>query len=337
MRIPVFLGIVALLVSGSPHALTSDPVSNGAVRIASGVAGHIHPALCVAKDGTVVVIFGQADMKDLRQTRSTDGGKTWSEPVPFAPTVNVSIYPGSLTALRDGRIVHAWNVWYPQPSAKGGKSRYVSYAISSDAGKTWGDVKSLPKNPASESVIRHPFVELSDNEWLFSLSDKTIVYDPKTEQITPFGDGRVHGLEPIVKTPKGTFVSGTGTRSTDNGKTWQKVEPFPKIDPNGWRFDLACLNNGWLVAGEVNGSPPTIGGKSWHWLVSRDDGKSWDALHPVEFYNPGREIGGRACPRTVSIDKDTIGTVYYDTDAKQPGGSGVFFLRTPLAKLDVVK
>jgi hypothetical protein len=35
----------------------------------------------------------------------------------------------------------------------------------------------------------------------------------------------------------------------------------------------------------------------------------------------------------VQLDRDTIGTVFYDVDAKQPGGPGVFFLRTPLARL----
>jgi hypothetical protein len=53
----------------------------------------------------------------------------------------------------------------------------------------------------------------------------------------------------------------------------------------------------------------------------------------VEFYNPGGPIGGRACPRTVEIDDRTVGTIFYDTDAKQPGGSGVFFRTMPAARL----
>ena len=62
-----------------------------------------------------------------------------------------------------------------------------------------------------------------------------------------------------------------------------------------------------------------------HFIVSRDDGQTWDLEPPVEFYNPGRPSGGRACPRTVEIDDETLGTIYYDTDEKQAGGSGVFF------------
>jgi hypothetical protein len=311
--------------------VAAEPEPWKPVRIASGVAGHIHPALCVSKAGTVVVVFSQADMKDLRVTRSTDGGKTWSDPTPFGPTKGVKIYPGSLTALKDGRIVHAWNTWYPDAGQKRKESRFVQYAVSTDDGKTWGETKSLPKNPDAESVIRHPIVELSATEWLFPLMDKTLVYNPQTEAVAPFADGRNHGLVPVVRTTKGALVSGAGVRSGDGGKTWAKVQPFPQIGANGWRFDMAGLPNGWLVASEVLGEG--VGGNSWRWVVSHDDGKSWDFDHAVTFYDPGRPIGGRACPKTAQLDTDTIGTVFYDVDAKQPGGPGVFFLRTPVAKL----
>jgi BNR/Asp-box repeat len=313
-------------------AARAEGTSTKPVRIASDVSGHIHPAVCVTKAGTIVVIFGKADMKDLRLSRSTDGGKTWSEPVAVPPTEKLSLYPGSLTTLSDGRIMHVWNTWYPiTKDGKDAKSRFAQYSLSSDEGKTWNEPKSLPKNPEAESVLRHPVLELSANEWLFPLMDRTLVYDPKTEKTTPFADGQKHGLVPIVRTPKGTLVSGSGQRSTDQGKSWQKIAPFPQISENGWRFDMTVLSNGWLVASEVLG--PGTGGDRWRFVVSRDDGQSWDFDGAVEFYNPGRPIGGRACPRTVQLDKDTIGTVFYDVDSKQAGGSGVFFLRTPIAKL----
>ena len=58
-----------------------------------------------------------------------------------------------------------------------------------------------------------------------------------------------------------------------------------------------------------------------------------DLDHPVVFYDPARAIGGRACPRTVEIDRTTLGTIFYDIDEKQPGGSGVFFRTMPTARL----
>ena len=161
--------------------------------------------------------------------------------------------------------------------------------------------------------------------------DKTVVYDPQSEAVTPFGDGRKHGLVPMVRTAEGTLVSGAGMRSSDEGKTWQKIEPFPKIGADGWRYDLMAVDNGWLIASEVLG--PGIGGERWRFVASRDDGQSWDFDGAMTFYDPGRPIGGRACPKTVQLDKETLGTVFYDTDPQQAGGAGVFFLRTPLAKL----
>jgi glycerophosphoryl diester phosphodiesterase len=321
------LGLDAILTDHPlPLARTLRESAARMTRIASGVSGHIHPAACITKSGTLLVIFSQSDMKDQRVSRSIDRGRTWSEPVPFAPTAKLSIYPGSLTTLRDGRVIHAWNVWYMNEQGK--KSRFVQFSISNDDGRTWSEPKSLPKNPEAESIIRHPIVELGPKEWLFPLSDQTVAYDPTTEKVKPFGDGRKHGLVPVVRTSEGVFVSGAGVRSTDEGRSWSRVEPFPAVGLNGWRFEMFGLDNGWIVAAVVEG--PGFGGNRWAFLVSRDAGRTWGK--EVELYNPGRPIGGRACPRTVQIDRDTLGTVLYDIDAKQPGGPGVFFIVTPLAK-----
>lgn len=321
---------IMLAMLGFAIIACASPPEDNYVRIASGVSGHIHPAICLTKSGAILVIFGQSDMRDLRLSKSTDGGKTWSKPSPFPYLEKTKIYPGSLTTLKDGRIVHAWNLWYGEGKDQ---SRHVQFSVSSDEGKTWSEPKNLPKNTASKihSVIRHPIVELGPEAWLFPLMDKTIVYNPKTEQVTSFADGQNHGLVPIVRTPQGTLVSGAGLRSIDGGKSWNKITPFPKIRENGWRFEMIGLANGWLLAGEVLGSG--FGGDSWRFVVSRDDGQTWDFDGAYTFYNPGRPIGGRACPKTVQIDSEAIGTVFYDIDAKQPGGPGVFFLRTPLTKL----
>ena len=298
------------------------------VRIGSGVSGHIHPAACVSKNGTVIVTYCKTEAKDHLIARSNDGGLTWTRPEPFEPTAKLSIYPGSLTTLADGRIVHAWNTWY---GAGKEKSRFVQFSISSDDGKTWSEPKSLPKNPVSHSVIRHPLIELGPRAWLFSLMDQTLVYDPATEKVAPFADGQKHGLVPMIKTTKGTFVSGAGKRSVDEGKSWEKIAPFPKIAAQGWRHEMVGLSNSWLLASDIDGEG-IGGGTRIRFVVSKDDGKTWGLDNGLVYYNPGRMIGGRACPRTVEIDAKTIGTVFYDIDAKQPGGAGVFFLRTPLTR-----
>lgn len=294
------------------------------VRIARPLGGHIHPSICQSKEGTLVVIYGHKNHVDLRITRSKDGGKTWSHPKPWVHTIGKTYYPGSLTALRDGRILHCWNRWSTDTNQK--EPRSVLYSLSSDEGVTWSSPKAFPRDPKVRSIIRHPIVELPDNRWLVSLSDKTFVFDPKTDKSKNFGDGRVHGLVPIVRTPKGTFVSGAGLRSTDGGQTWNPVADMPDVKSQGWRHEMVCLPNGALLASQILG--PGFGGERIRYVVSTDDGKSWKRA--FEYYNPGRAINGRACPRTIQLDKKTLGVVFYDIDKKQRGGPGLFFMRIPL-------
>lgn len=323
-----FLALVLVLLTPLARAESSGDL----VRLDSGVGGHIHPALCVTPKGTLIAVFCHREYAPHYIVRSTDGGKTWTKPALFPHTVKTQVYPGSLTTLADGRIVHAWNVWFSPAEKK--KSRHVAYSISSDDGLTWSEPVGLDKNrtPTIHSVIRHPILELSPKAWLVPLMDRTIVFDPETKTSKEFGDGQTHGLVPVVRTTKKTLISGKGMRSTDEGKTWQKVEPFPDVHSQGWRHEMLALRNGWVIASQIVG--PGVGGLKVQFVVSRDDGLTWDVKNPVEFYNPGRPIGGRACPRTVQLDEKTLGTVFYDTDAKQTGGSGVFFKKTPISLLE---
>src|ERR1700759_975872 len=134
----------ALLLVMAMPAFAQEASLPPPVRIESGVSGHIHPALCLTHKGTLVAAFCKSETKPYLITRSTDGGKTWSTPALFPPTTDTPLYPGSLTTLSDGRLLHAWNVWFaPEEKAK---SRYVAFSTSSDDGVTWSEPKALKKN-----------------------------------------------------------------------------------------------------------------------------------------------------------------------------------------------
>lgn len=67
--------------------------------------------------------------------------------------------------------------------------------------------------------------------------------------------------------------------------------------------------------------------------MSRDDGQTWDTELAVRVYDSTRRIPGRGWPRTVMVDAVSLGTLFFDLDADQPGGPGLFFVRTPLSLL----
>jgi hypothetical protein len=119
------------------------------VRIDSGVSGHIHPALAVTKKGTLVAVYCRSEYKPYLITRSTDGGKTWSKPTPFPHTVAQQVYPGSLTTLQDGTLVHAWNVWFDV--AEKVRSRHVAYSTSVDDASPGASRRLWPRTRTRKS------------------------------------------------------------------------------------------------------------------------------------------------------------------------------------------
>jgi hypothetical protein len=318
------------------------------IRIADVGDGHIHPGLCRTKTGVLLVVYNEdgGGGKELLLCRSTDGGKSWSAPQAIPGICGCSIYPGSLTTLSDGRILLNW-ACYRDPD--GEPWREPQFALSSDEGKTWTQPHSYPlENHGPSTCMRHAVAELSDSVWICPLYDHTILYDPESDVVSPFGDRRNHGLVPIVRTCKGTLISGApqadalvpvgvpgnmvhGLRSTDGGASWQALGVFPHFGTAG--YDLVVLDNDWIALTYIVYGVGKDGEFSYEIAVSRDDGESWDFDGAATIYNPQRRILGRGWPRTVSIDGDTLGTVFFDLAPEQEGGPGVFFIRTGLKAL----
>ena len=368
VRLPVNIVVCLVAIQFSPAAEPVSPL----IRVADVIGGHVHPAIGVTGSGDLLAVYNKSGGggKELLLCRSRDGGRTWSSPAAVPVIKDCSIYPGSLTTLRDGRVVLHWSCYrhegvgnesddpkYRRPP--GGKATVAAYrrwrvpqfCISADEGKTWSQSRDLPiDNYTNHSCLRHPILELNDGQWVCPLYDRTIRYNPRTDTITKFGDGRNHGMVPIVRTSKGTIISGApqadapaglvgppgktvrGLRSTDGGKTWQALHALPYFGVAG--YDLTVLENGWIVLTSIVYGVGRDGEWSYELIVSRDDGLTWDHRNAVEIYNPARRIKGRGWPRTVQIDNRTLGTLFYDLDANQAGGPGLFFVRTPVTVLE---
>ena len=311
------------------------------------VLAHIHPSICVTKKSTVVVVHYDENNAKVQISRSTDGGKTWSASAPVAGIKPGGTYPGALTALSDGRVVVTWN-WYP----KGKKDpQYTQFAVSSDEGKTWSEPREVPfvDTGKLDTGVRHAFLELSPSRWVIPLAQHTVVFDEKTNKTTPFADGRNHGRVPIVRTPNGTLISGNGRRSTDDGKTWQQIKPFPTM---AYHTDMIALKNGLVVAALDSGADGGVGGRGTciRLVPSRDDGLTWDLTGGVEIYKTGlptvnkRTRGGVGNPQVAQIDADTLGVVFFThLEAKDAAavlvangerGVRVLFMRVALKRLE---
>jgi hypothetical protein len=326
----------------------ADTHNSEPIRIADVIGGHVHPAICATKGGTILVVYNieGGGGKELLLSCSSDGGLTWSESVPIPVISDCSIYPGSLTTLSDGRILLNWSCY-----RKTGETlwREPQFCISGDDGETWSNPQSYPvADHTNYTCMRHAVVEQSMSEWVCPFYDRTVLYNHSTHQLSPFGDGRNHGMVPIVRTHTGTLISGApqgdapvpvgvpgdmvrGLRSTDNGQTWTALGVFPHFGVAG--YDLTVLTNNWVLLTYIVYGVGHDGEYSYEIGMSRDDGKTWGFDAAFEVHNPRRRIVGRGWPRTVQIDEQTLGTLFYDLDADQPGGPGVFIVRTPLSEI----
>jgi len=338
--------LFAIVASAGAAGAQEGAPSGRPLRVADLPGGDsVHPSLAVGENGDLVAIFsrGGRTAGDMRICRSSDAGASWSPPAPLDvfgdPTAYV--YPGALTRLEDKRLLLSWSA---PPGKEGGRVPW--YATSGDAGKTWSKpARILPEKSSVHCTHRYPMLELSPREWVFSLYDRTVAYDPESGSVAPFGDGRKHGMVPIVRTPKGTLISGAtgrryelGLRSTDGGKTWNPLHAFPYHEL-GFPHDLTVLADGTVVLTAIVYDPMPLDEatleRGFELVVSRDDGLTWDHDHAVVIFEPGRRIEGArgGWPRTVQVDAESLGTLFFNLDKRQTGGPGVFFIRTPLSTL----
>lgn len=324
-------------------ASVSEPI-----RVADVVGGHVHPSFCRTSGGALLAVYNKegGGGKELLMCRSGDGGATWSGPAPISVITDCSIYPGSLTALSDGRILLNWSCYR---ETAGAKWREPYFSISADEGESWSAPHSYPiTDHTNYTAMRHPVVEWESSQWVCPFYDRTVLYDEQADAVSSFGDGRNHGMVPMVRTARGTLLSGApqanapvpvgvpgdavgGLRSTDGAQTWQALGVFPHFGVAG--YDLTVLANGWVVLTYIVYGVGVDGEFSYELVVSRDDGQTWDFDRAVEVYSPGRRIGGRGWPRTVPIGADTLGTLFYDLSTEQPGGPGLYVVRTQLTAL----
>lgn len=220
-------------------------------------------------------------------TKSTDDGKTWSEPVNITPDTKRKDWwlfapaPGHGITLKDGTLV------FPtQGRDKNGLS-FSNITYSKDGGKTW-----TTSNPAYSNTTECMAVQLDNGDIMLNMRDN-----------------RNRG----VKSPNGRRICV----SSDLGKTWREhpasysvlteptcmasVHKHVYHDEKGNKKSLLAFFN-----------PNSYDERNRLTLkLSFDDGNTW----PEKYWLMLDEWGGAGYSCITSIDEETLGIVYEGSGA----------------------
>ncbi|NKX54766.1 sialidase family protein [Arthrobacter mobilis] len=151
--------------------VSDDAGTTWSQQVLPGSTGCVHMDIQELEDGSLLALFRSRWADSIYESRSTDGGGTWNEPVPTElPNNNSSI---QYIRLRDGRLALVYNhsradahterrlslydeiddnglaaeqaiLSEPDPAARGGRTAFwgtprapMTLAISEDGGRSW--------------------------------------------------------------------------------------------------------------------------------------------------------------------------------------------------------
>tara|TARA_R110002111_G_scaffold185031_3_gene250892 strand:- start:10987 stop:12126 length:1140 start_codon:yes stop_codon:yes gene_type:complete len=331
-----FIAIVVCLLS---HQVRADdkPVSILSERI----SGHIHPSICRASDGTLVVIFKGANV--LMCSRSSDLGTTWSTPSPISTSANrpamirevkkFEVYPGTADTLPDGRILVTWNYIADDKSQDGYYERALLYTLSEDRGQTWSEQQLIgPVDGKHLGAVRHNVLPWSGGRWLLPLrTGVPRLFEPRTGTLTSYPlvgpDGIQHEFQQIVRTATASLLAMGPVllHSTDNGLHWTSIDGFPAVpdkrDNAEGRY-LTTLSDGRVLVTWGRGN----NNQGLSYNLSTDEGQTWDVQRTMLLLPETAVTARYYSARTIQIDDKNVGTVFMNRD-------GIHFLKVPLERL----
>ncbi len=266
------------------------------VTVADSDADDRNPALGIAPDGSLVLLYGECRSYDAAGgyyrdnskwrvvcMRSQDRGRTWTAPQPLPDLpglLTVSPYGGGeITTCADGRMLAAVGVADP---ADAGAFVGAAMAVSTDCGRSW--------------AFPHPVLGNATEEVDF----------------TELADGR---LLAVARCPGVGSHDLWSLHSSDGGATW--------TPPAQITCDALHPGHVLRLPGEV--LLLTFGCRRYPFgvraVTSRDGGETWDWSHQLVLVDNCRgdyRTADCGYPSTVLLPDGHLFTIYYRTASEEP-------------------
>ena len=268
--------------------------------------------------------------------RSSDGGKTWGDPVPMIDTQWDDRAPAA-AQLPDGTLVASFFT-YPEPA--------VGIIRSFDDGKTWEQTPKLIRAPFLSLATDGPPLVMPDGSLLLATYGKETEND-RNEAIGVYAS-RDRGAtwthlstiraphemtEPgLARLRDGTLVLLTRSEaalswSKDGGKTWTAPRNLPLRIFDPW---LVTLRDGTLLSLHGSYVKPHGGLRA---LVSKDGGRSWFGAGPDHGFSVDPTAYGYS--RGVELPDGSLYIVYQGTGGHKTGDArsmSIYGMRLRVAK-----
>lgn len=164
-----------------------------------------HPAIYVNGSNVYIVWEGRdpaSTSAKIKFIRSTDFGRTWSEPLDIAPTERVSFSRPTLAVAYQAKARQLYVVAYGESKKVG----QVYWSRSHDNGDSWEEWQAISPSPRDQ---RHITMARDDNDKLH------IVWRETTTTATTVLRYRV--FDPALANGVGNWVAATETIATRNG------------------------------------------------------------------------------------------------------------------------
>lgn len=265
------------------------------------------PRAAVAADGGLVCTYavqsalGRNDFV-MVQTRSADGGATWSASAPIWPQLAArQSITGSISRGADGTL-YLYGISIPidapgesfwSDATQGMKQNGLFWAVSRDHGASWSLPHAIPMPLPGSAEAPGPLCATRSGRWV-------ACYAP------------YNTFDPALQVDRGQIVC---LRSDDGGQTWQhgSMHRFDEPDAGGAEAWVVELADGRLL------------GTSWHldhagrreypnaWAVSLDGGVSW---------TPTRSTG--ICGQSTGLTPLADGRALFVYNQRKHGPVGVW-------------